>query len=113
MANTKNKLNPFIDQFFAEVETSLLLSDDDKIYWQKNARHLPLAFLKNMYAMLKSKNELVSIYLDKALEKNPDIVVKLKNKVKTMKKEILNLKEKSEKDDNQLEKLLASELKKL
>lgn len=76
--NTKQ----FLDQeFLNEVSNSILIDDSEKNYWIENFKTLPVNLTTYFYNFIKEKNTLVNLYLDKALEENPEALNVVKEKV--------------------------------
>lgn len=94
MDELKNRLS-------AEVQRSLLLGDEDKEGLLSSINAMPALMLEYLLNKISEKNRLVDQYVNRALRDDPAIVPELKEKIRSIKKNILNLEEtESEKAEN-------------
>lgn len=86
-----------LQNFQVEVGKSLIMTDDDKSYWLKAAEGLNPEILESVYNMVKDRNEMISGYIRVALQHDPDqqYLNELKTKIKELKKNTLQIEEKS------------------
>lgn len=107
--NKKNR-NKFKENFIFELQRSHLLDDGVRDYWIYNTDQLPEPLLKNLYQVVKSKNDKVEQCIRVALDNDPDhqFLKELKEKVKEIKKGSLALEEAQTSD---AEGLLEEQLK--
>ena len=103
----------FKNKFSAEVQRSLLLSDEDKQYWLGNIDKFPQTLLEYFFKIIAEKNQIVDRCINRALQDDPGIVPELKEKVRKMKKDILALEETDESKPEDLEKSLEEQLSSL
>lgn len=94
-----------IEKFRKEISRSLLLSEDQKIYWLQTAESLPGIALENILAELEKKNAIVDEYLYKALDNDKDkkILAELKQNFDLTKSGIVGLRENKEKEQAELD----------
>lgn len=102
----------FLTRFKTEVQRSLLLEEADKVYWLENAEKLPVSLVEAFFDLIKAKNELIDVYIQKAIEEKPELVAEFKNKITKLKKDLLKLEEK-ESSNQSAEAILEQELKNL
>jgi 6-pyruvoyl-tetrahydropterin synthase len=100
-----------IKNLLEEVDKSLLLSSEEKIYWKNNSTSLPEAMLEYFFNYLKPRNDLVARCIEKAAAANPHLMEELKQKVKDLKKTILQIREEQDlRSDSSVEKNLEQQL---
>lgn len=102
-----------VDQFKHEIDRCILLEDEEKSYWLHAADTLPIPLLERMYVFFKEKNDVIDLYVTKAIEADSDVVTDLKQKVQTLKKHVLQFKEAEEKAPEEAEKALEEALENL
>ena len=96
-----------------EMESCMLLSEEDKKFWLDHAPVLPDVVLDNVIKIVKEKNNKVDEYVDAALEEDKDhlYLAELKAKIKKIKSETFELEEKGAK--GALEEKLKKQLEEL
>jgi len=102
-----------LEQFKKEVQRSLIMTAEDKVYWLEAAAGLDAEVLESIFNLVKGKNELIDGYIKKALENDAgwEYLKELKTKIRDLKKNTLQVEEKNTQPN--AEELLESQLKKI
>ena len=117
--NNKNNYTRMEDRAKKEEELKkalahcVLLSSEDKRFWEENASNLPDQVLLNVINAVKKKNEMVDQYLEAALEKDSEhmYLKNLKAMIQKIQEEAFQMEEAGEKET--LEETLKKQLEDL
>jgi hypothetical protein len=77
MTNTSQ----IIGYMVKELEKSIYLPDEDKLTILEKIRNLPAPVASMLLTVFKQNNNLVDLYIDKAVQKEPAIIAKLKSNI--------------------------------
>lgn len=102
MPKRENKKNLIL----REITRCVLLEEEDKTSLLSTVNDAPESLLDTMYEFFKEKNDLVDLYVTRAIESDPEVVTEMKNKVYILKKHILEYQEAEEKDEERAEEML-------
>lgn len=102
-----------IESLKKEVSRSILLSKKDRDYWLNHAQSIPEPILTKFLKELKQNNDLMETYLKKALDEDPTLLDKMKQKIIKIKKRALELQEKDSSNKENVENYLEEEFNKL
>jgi hypothetical protein len=93
-----------------EIERSLLMDVEEKTYWLAEIGGYPEVLIAHFLDIMKKNNGLADRYIERAIEKNPALVEKFRERVRKLKKQIDALKEKEDFSRVKAEDLLEKEL---
>lgn len=87
------------DVLRGEIARSILMKEEDKMFWLEQANTLPAALLDKVVEALKEHNSRVDEYLDAALKEDKDhkYLAELKDKIMKIKAAAFAMDEKGEK----------------
>lgn len=97
-------------RFKNELEKTVLLDPEIKLYWLKNSENLPELLIEQFYEILRPKNLLVEQYMQAAVAADPHVVLEMKFKVQKLKQQLSQLNEKHEGDQTGAESVLEQQL---
>lgn len=108
-----DRLSELKTQLKIELERSILLEESDRTYWLLSLPNLNLTAVQNLLEILRSKNQQVDQYIDKALsaDQKQEHLTKLRADISRIKQGAFKIEEKSESgQQNQQQEDLLKEL---
>lgn len=96
------KVSPNMAKLFCdELERCILLSDEDKDFFLKNAKSFPASALQSLHKLVKTKNTLIEKYVRLALSQDKDhlYLSELKAKIRKLQLQSKKFAEEGEKND--------------
>jgi hypothetical protein len=104
-------LNRIKQMFIKEVQRNLLLTEIEKKYWLQNAARMPNSLLDFFYQYLKKQNNLIDLYIKKAISDHPELVAELKAKTKKIHSALAGMRRAE--DEKAAETLLEEQIKQI
>ena len=93
-----DRLSELKTQLQIELERSVLLEESDRTYWLLALPNLPLTAVQNLLEILRTKNQQVDQYIDKALsaDEHQEHLAKLRADIARIKQGAFKIEEKSQ-----------------